>query len=117
MKTELYKTDDGSHTLYVPEIDEHFHSTFGAIQESNHIFIEKGFNAIEKDTITILEVGFGTGLNALLTALQCKKSNKKVHYITIEKYPLECEYWQALNYPSINNSKIHFNNIHEVEWE
>jgi tRNA U34 5-methylaminomethyl-2-thiouridine-forming methyltransferase MnmC len=118
METKLYKTEDGSHTLYVPELDEHYHSTFGAVQESKHIFIETGFNAIAKDEITILEVGFGTGLNAFLTALKCKEENRRVHYITIEKYPLKPECWQALNYPSItnNNSDVLFRDIHEAEW-
>ena len=67
MERLLQLTADGSYTLYIPEMDEHYHSVNGAIQESEHIFIGAGLRAMEKPDIRILEIGFGTGLNALLT--------------------------------------------------
>ena len=67
MEKELQITADGSHTLYIPAMDEHYHSVNGALQESRHIFIEAGLHVREKDFIRIVEVGFGTGLNAFLT--------------------------------------------------
>ncbi len=98
MKREIIKTEDGSHTLYLPEMDEHFHSTHGAIQESMHVFIKNGLARCEKSELVIFEVGFGTGLNAFLTFL--KNTNKRIEYLSIEKFPLnEIEYNQ-LNYPA-----------------
>ncbi len=70
---ELVKTSDGSNTLYLREIDEHFHSAHGAIQESNHVFIEAGLRTCKKRSLIIFEVGFGTGLNAYLTVLETIK--------------------------------------------
>ncbi|MGL5787715.1 MAG: tRNA (5-methylaminomethyl-2-thiouridine)(34)-methyltransferase MnmD [Bacteroidales bacterium] len=94
-------TEDGSHTLYIPGMDEHYHSFHGAIQESTHVFIETGFKALAKDTVHVLEIGFGTGLNALLTALEADKSDKMVYYTTLELYPLSEEITNHLNYPSV----------------
>jgi tRNA U34 5-methylaminomethyl-2-thiouridine-forming methyltransferase MnmC len=68
-------THDGSHTLYIKELDEYYHSIHGAIQESMHVFIQSGLHFIQKKEITIFEMGFGTGLNAFLTYLEGKKSN------------------------------------------
>jgi tRNA U34 5-methylaminomethyl-2-thiouridine-forming methyltransferase MnmC len=73
----LVKTSDGSHTLYVPELDEHYHSVYGAVQESEFIFINNGFDSCDTDPLNILEVGFGTGLNALLTAVKSMAGSKK----------------------------------------
>ncbi len=98
----LQITDDGSHTLFVSEIDECYHSTKGAIQESRHIFIEAGLKQCEKSEINVLEIGFGTGLNALLTAPPPPKGGiliKKINYTTIELYPVSIEQAFKLNYP------------------
>ena len=70
-------TADGSATLYIPEIDEHYHSVKGALTESLHIFIQTGFHYSKADPLTIFEVGFGTGLNAFLTLLECEKLQRK----------------------------------------
>jgi tRNA U34 5-methylaminomethyl-2-thiouridine-forming methyltransferase MnmC len=67
VQIELITTKDGSHSLYRSDLNEKYHSEFGAIQESMHIFIQKGFEAVNKKKIQIFELGFGTGLNALLT--------------------------------------------------
>ncbi len=103
---KIVQTADGSDTLFVPELNEHYHSTFGAIHESRYIFIEHAFKAIEPDKhpVFIFEVGFGTGLNALLTDLTAKALRREVHYTAIEKYPLEKEVWGQLNYPQLEEN-------------
>ena len=115
---ELVKTDDGSDTLYIKEIGEHYHSTFGAIQESLHIFIEAGLRNCEQSALTLFEVGFGTGLNAYLTLLETLKTGRTIRYITVEKYPLSSAIWEALNYPAVisdGEPKL-FRKIHEAYW-
>ncbi|HEY3389090.1 MAG TPA: tRNA (5-methylaminomethyl-2-thiouridine)(34)-methyltransferase MnmD [Prolixibacteraceae bacterium] len=115
---ELVKTADGSDTLFVRELNEHYHSTFGAIQESMHIFIQAGLQKCEKVSINLFEVGFGTGLNAYLTLLESIKTNQNILYITVEKYPLPSAIWTALNYKEIipeGNPNL-FRMIHEAMW-
>ena len=85
---ELKQTSDGSFTLFIPEVEETYHSTHGAKQESMHVFIEDGFKACSKNDIRILEVGLGTGLNASLTL---QHATKKIHYCALEPYPLSKE--------------------------
>jgi len=85
---ELVKTADGSFTLFIPEVEETYHSTHGAVQESMHVFIERGLKACDKEAIRILEVGLGTGLNAALTL---QHATKKIHYCALEPYPLSKE--------------------------
>lgn len=118
MKSELIKTEDGSHTLYIKEMDEQYHSIHGAIQESNHVFIEAGLTKIKLNEITIFEAGFGTGLNAYLTWEQAKLHNKKIHFVTIELYPISDEIVTQLNYASLtqsNNQEL-FIDLHKAEW-
>ena len=93
-------TEDGSHTLFNPEIGEHYHSIHGAIQESEHIFIQQGFMeaAARFQEISLLEVGFGTGLNALLTIRAATKLQIPVFYQTFEPFPLSPEFALGLNY-------------------
>ena len=85
---ELKQTADGSFTLFIPEVEETYHSTHGAVQESMHVFIENGLKACDKEVIRILEVGLGTGLNALLTL---QHATKKIEYCALEPYPLSKE--------------------------
>jgi len=115
---QIIITSDGSHTIYVPEIDEHYHSVHGAVQESNHIFIKNGFEICKADPVNIFEVGFGTGLNALLTALKCISGNKEVNYTSIEKYPLDERIIRSLNYSDYagENAREIFQVIHTVPW-
>ncbi len=95
----LKETMDGSHTLYQPELDEHYHSTKGALQESMHVFIKNGYGYFDTNKdLQILEVGFGTGLNALLTLSENRKTSRNVCYTGIEKYPLPPEIIVKLNY-------------------
>lgn len=115
---QLVTTSDGSHTIYVPELDEHYHSVHGAVQESLHIFIKNGFETCKADNLNIFEVGFGTGLNALLTATGCMKRERIVNYTSIEKYPLEKEIINSLNHHKFageNGSEI-YDSIHQSPW-
>ena len=115
---ELVKTDDGSDTLFVKELGEHYHSTFGAVQESRHIFIGAGLKNCDKDPLIVFEVGFGTGLNAYLTLLDSVRTNQTISYITIEKHPLSAEIWTNLNYPLLvsGGDQELFSRIHEARW-
>jgi len=101
MDTKLILTQDGSHTLYVPGMDEHYHSRFGALTESKHIFINAGLASLPPGEISVLEVGFGTGLNALLTALHAGREKIRVSYTTLEKYPLDPSLVSLLNYGTL----------------
>jgi len=115
---KLVKTEDGSDTLFVPALDEHYHSIHGAVQESMHIFISAGLHQCDKSNLNIFEVGFGTGLNAYLTILESIKTKQTIRYFTIEKYPLQSEIWSALNYKAIipdGNPEL-FQMIHEAKW-
>jgi len=100
-KIILETTADGSHTLFLPEMDEHYHSVNGAIQESKHVYIEAGFKRCQKSEIHVLEMGFGTGLNALLTALEAEHQKINVFYTGLEKFPLSQEIIDKLNYQEI----------------
>lgn len=115
---QLITTSDGSHTIYVEELDEHYHSIHGAIGESAFIFINTGFKFCAADPLNILEAGFGTGLNALLTALESIRGERIVNYTTIEKYPLEENIIKSLNYHQFipENGKKIFDLIHDAPW-
>jgi tRNA U34 5-methylaminomethyl-2-thiouridine-forming methyltransferase MnmC len=95
---QLITTSDGSHTLFVPELNEHYHSIHGAVQESDFIFIGTGFDRSTADPLRIFEVGFGTGLNALLTASRSILGKREVFYTTIEKYPVDETVLRSLNH-------------------
>ena len=113
-KIILETTADSSHTISLPEINEHYHSINGAIQESKHVYIEAGFKQCRKQEIHVLEMGFGTGLNALLTALEAEHQKVKVAYAGLEKYPLSQDIINRLNYSELNLSL--FQAIHQAEW-
>ena len=118
MKIDIIETHDGSHTLYLQEIDEHYHSTFGAIQESQHVFIQAGFDLCKLRDIKVLEIGFGTGLNCYLTFLANLSAHQNIHYFSIEKFPLSSEVWGKLNFSSYfptNDSDL-FSLIHLAPW-
>lgn len=105
-KAELFVTSDGSHSLYLPGMDEQYHSRHGAIQESNHVFIQSGLAEAAKlnQNISILEAGLGTGLNAFLTYLYAREHELHITYDAIEAYPLSLELIQKLNYPEALNA-------------
>src|ERR1035437_2070874 len=118
MKSELILTEDGSNSLYVPEIDECYHSSHGAIQESRHIFIEAGLKQCRKSEIKVLEIGFGTGLNAFLTMIEAERSGKTIHYTSLEKYPVDVEKALQLNYPEelSPENRNRFEQLHTSPW-
>ncbi|HUW93381.1 MAG TPA: tRNA (5-methylaminomethyl-2-thiouridine)(34)-methyltransferase MnmD [Bacteroidales bacterium] len=118
-QARLQVTGDGSHTLYIASIDEHYHSHFGALTESKHIFINAGIEYYQGDRVSVLEVGFGTGLNALLTAIYAEEKKRHVTYVTLEKYPLKNDLVSELNHASMTGSrgKWLFDAIHEAKWE
>ncbi|OUO51962.1 SAM-dependent methyltransferase [Parabacteroides sp. An277] len=116
---ELQLTADGSHTLFVPEMNEHYHSVNGACQESEHIFIRAGLQEVPKKEIQLLEIGFGTGLNALLTLKAIEEAAcQRIVYHTIELYPLPPETIKALNYGDRiwPERKDLFFALHEAAW-
>lgn len=118
---EIEKTADGSNTLFVPELDEHYHSVKGAQTESEHIFINMGFKYSNADEPKILEIGFGTGLNAFLTLLESEKMKRKVFYTSIEKYPLSEKTVHSLGYPEKispgnSNAADEFYSLHTAQW-
>tara|TARA_B100001093_G_scaffold360051_1_gene344754 strand:+ start:2510 stop:3238 length:729 start_codon:yes stop_codon:yes gene_type:complete len=121
LKKEIVKTRDGSNTIFVPEFDETYHSTHGAIQESFHVFIRSGLKfKTELNDINVLEVGFGTGLNALLSFINSEKTNKNIKYTSIEAYPLKWDLLSKLNYIDlIFNGKYSatYKKIHTCDWE
>ncbi|MCB0487068.1 MAG: tRNA (5-methylaminomethyl-2-thiouridine)(34)-methyltransferase MnmD [Cyclobacteriaceae bacterium] len=119
----LITTTDGSHTLRNEILQETYHSIHGAIQESMHVFIKHGLHyAIDRDQdkqMNILEVGFGTGLNSLLTAVDEKALNVNICYDTIEAFPVSLEHVRLLNYSDIvGRDKVGdlFDRLHQVSW-
>ncbi len=121
-RVELRMTGDGSHTLYVPDLREHYHSIHGAVDESRHIYIGCGLlhAAASKSTVEILEIGFGTGLNALLTCIESSRSPICVRYSSLEKFPLPAGVLAGLNYPEVldfPDSFIFYSKILNASWD
>jgi tRNA U34 5-methylaminomethyl-2-thiouridine-forming methyltransferase MnmC len=115
---QLVITSDGSHTIYVPELNEHYHSIHGAVQESEHIFIGAGYEYCRAEPMHIFEAGFGTGLNALLTAVKAVRDKREIYYTSIEKYPVSEDLIRSLNYQEFSGSdgKRIFELIHSSSW-
>ncbi|PIF02419.1 MAG: SAM-dependent methyltransferase [Draconibacterium sp.] len=118
IKIEQVTTSDGSHTLFLPDLNEHYHSKNGAITESEHVYINAGLLHSKVQNPVIFEAGFGTGLNALLTALESEKNKKHTTYYTIEKYPLEQQVTTLLNYGIVLPAPAShlFQQIHNTAW-
>jgi len=121
MSLEIVKTSDGSDSLLNVELNETYHSVHGAIQESVHVFINAGlryfFRKNNLPKFNILEIGFGTGLNAILTAQALDAEGCHASYTSIEAYPLPQEIWGSLNYGSRLQSDEFFKKLHESPWE
>jgi tRNA U34 5-methylaminomethyl-2-thiouridine-forming methyltransferase MnmC len=114
---QIVQTADGSDTIYLPELDETYHSIFGAVQESKHVFIENGIEKINKDKFRVLEIGFGTGLNALLTAIYAINNHKHIEYYTIEKSPLAIGLISKLSFANhLKSDDLLFKKIHKAAW-
>ena len=116
---KLEQTADGSYTLYVPELDEHYHSVKGALTESQHIFIDMGLKHSTVPSPRILEIGLGTGLNCFLTLLTAEETERHIHYTGIERYPLDMETISKLDYPSLihKGHETDYFAIHQTPWE
>lgn len=112
MERIIERTEDGSATLFVPELNEHYHSVKGARTESQHIFIDMGLKASAAPRPRVLEIGFGTGLNALLTLEAAEEEKRLVHYTGIELYPLSWEEADALKY----SGNPLFKELHTSSW-
>ena len=120
MKREIIITSDGSSTIHLPEWDEQYHSKHGAIQEAKHVFIKSGLSLFSNKNISILEIGFGTGLNSFITFLEAPKFNLDINYVGVEAYPVATEEIEKLNYVSelnANNFENTFRQMHQLQWE
>lgn len=119
MEREIIKTLDGSTTIHLKEWDECYHSKHGAIQEAKHVFIKNGLSLFENNPVSILEIGFGTGLNAFITFLESVEKKQKIDYVGVEAYPVNAEEVLAMNYVE-ELEALEFRNIfekmHKTEW-
>lgn len=116
-KRHIITTKDGSHSLMVPELNEQYHSIHGAQQEAEHVFLKMGLDYFKKDHLSVFEVGFGTGLNTLLSCLWGRKNKVSIAYTSVEKYPVSTEEVNQLNYGELVNQSKLFNQLHESDWE
>lgn len=120
MRKEILQTKDGSNTLFVPELNETYHSTNGALQESIHVFINEGLLYRNLKNIKILEVGFGSGLNALTTFVSATDSGLCVNYTSLEAHPLKWDSVAKLNYTELDGMRNHydvFKKMHTCSWD
>lgn len=122
MKREILITSDGSTTIHLPDWDEQYHSKHGAIQEAYHVFLRAGFDEIieSNKNISILEIGFGTGLNAFITFLEAREKIIKVDYVGVEAYPISSDEVIKLNYVEelkARKEQLIFDMLHSVSWE
>jgi len=120
---KIINTEDGSNSIFVPSLQETYHSTFGAVTESQYVFIQEGLNyflnANNKSQVNILEVGFGTGLNALLTLSFCEQWNFPIDYTTLEPFPLDEEITNTLNFCEnqlLFRKELKFQQLHAADW-
>ena len=120
---KIIQTKDGSHSLLNAALNETYHSTHGAIQESNHVFIKNGLifflQQNQTNEVSILEVGFGTGLNALLTLKESIAQKLKINYTSLETFPISTELVNQLNYPQqiqLAESEKLFQHLHLTSW-
>lgn len=132
MKRKIIITGDGSSTIHLPEWDEQYHSKHGAIQEAYHVFIKHGLHFFCKqgyqfqysfkseNTLSILEIGFGTGLNAFITLIEAEKLDIKINYSGVEGYPVLMDEINQLNYTKeleCDNNEYLFDKLHRATWE
>ncbi len=133
MKRKIITTSDGSKTIQIEDWNEQYHSIHGAIQEANHVFLKHGLlflcaklvstsnalhSASKHEPLSILEIGFGTGLNAFLTLIEAEKQNQSINYLGIEGYPVPLEEIEQLNYVELisKNHEGIFEKMHSVSW-
>ena len=120
MKREVILTSDGSTSIHLPEWDESYHSKHGAIQEAYHVFIKNGLFHCTEQAVSVLEIGFGTGLNAFITLTESKKSKQSIDYVGVEGFPISAEEINLMNYASQINAGENddfFQKMHSSIWE
>ena len=120
MRRKVVQTSDGSRTIRIDEWDEQYHSKHGAIAESRHVFIKNGLLQCSLDPISILEMGFGTGLNAFLTLIHTSGSDTSVRYTAIEAFPVSQDHWSQLGYAEAlghSEKESLFENMHRSPWD
>ena len=119
MKRQIIKTLDGSTTIHLEDWNESYHSKHGAIQEAKHVFIKNGLTVFENKLISILEIGFGTGLNAFITFLEANQKNQKIDYVGVEAYPIDTNELLEMNYVKelkADDFSHIFLQMHECDW-
>ena len=117
---DIVITNDGSTTIHLPEWNECYHSKNGAIQEAYHVFIKHGLSLFQGKSVSILEIGFGTGLNAFITYLEAKKENQLIEYVGVEAYPLILDEVMQMNFVTelnVANEFYTFEKMHKCGWE
>ena len=119
MTHELIKTSDGSTSFYIPQLDETYHSVHGALQETQHVFIKNGLQLFDHQSISILEIGFGTGLNALVTYKEHKALELNIRYETVEAYPISWEEASQMNFSEVLSPTLSpiFKQMHCCPWD
>lgn len=116
MKRSIITTKDGSHSILVEELGETYHSVHGALQEAQHVYIQNGLLFCLQPELHILEMGFGTGLNAFLTLKEAERRNIMIHYTSLEAHPVTEEEWEKLNYAANAADKNYFEKLHRAAW-
>lgn len=120
MKRKIITTGDGSKTIQIEEWDEQYHSKHGAVQEAYHVFIEHGLMLFKNSKVNLLEIGFGTGLNAFITLLEAEKLGLTINYVGVEAYPVSLKEVAELEYGARLNTLGHeqlFEKMHQLPWE
>ncbi len=114
---QLILCEDGSHTIFLPALHETYHSTRGAIPESVHVYLYNGYvQMLKPGLLKILEIGYGTGLNALLTAIEAESRGQETEYHSLEPYPLSKDIYSALNYGQLLAKEILWDQLNEATW-
>lgn len=119
MERKIITTNDGSKTIFLPAWNENYHSKHGALQEAMHVFIQSGFEQHVKNPIRILEIGYGSGLNTILTYIAALDADRSVNYIGLEAFPISDEEQSALAYHEleiIKEQQVIFDKMHQAVW-
>ena len=116
---QVVTTKDGSKTIWIPKRDVYYHSLHGAVSEAQHVYIEHGLTYFKRPSLTILEMGFGTALNAFMTFLASVKKKQKISYVSVDNHPLTYELVEQLDYPNflgVGDDEHILRRMHGVDW-